>query len=212
MINPIERICNDVIRVVDIGLKTTVTHEGAPLPSLKDADDHDLSSKDRKLSSQLMRVNHTGEVCAQALYEGQALTARSKHVRSSLRNAASEERDHLRWCQQRLMELNAKPSLLNPFFFATSTVLGAVVGMLGDRINLGFVEATEDQVSEHLDRHLNSLPSSDTRSREILKRIREDELRHGQSAIEGGGARLPTFVRRLMTLISRAMTATVKHI
>lgn len=197
---------------MDVGLKTTFAREGAPLPTLEEGDDTELSSLDRKLSSQLMRVNHTGEVCAQALYEGQSITARSDTVRQDLQSAAKEERDHLNWCQHRLTELDAKPSFLNPLFFAASTMLGAVVGMLGDRINLGFVEATEDQVSEHLDRHLKALPSADTRSREILNRIREDELRHGQNAINRGGAKLPMVVRTMMTLSSRAMTSTAKHI
>ena len=212
MFSPVERLCNRTIRVVDLGLRATSSRNSKPLPSLQKDDNTNLAPHERKVSGQLMRINHTGEICAQALYEGQAATARSQSVRAVLKKAAREERDHLAWCQHRLNELNAKPSVLNPIFYAASSLVGGIVGMFGDRVNLGFVEATEDQVSKHLDRHLSSLPADDKRSREILTRIREDELRHGENAIEHGGTRFPLAIRAIMTMGSRVMTSTTKHI
>ena len=203
---------NRLIRIVDVGLRTITSKERTRLPALDSTDETDLTAAEEKVSSQLMRINHTGEICAQALYEGQAVTARSESVRAELQKAASEERDHLAWCQHRLDELNAKPSVLNPLFYIASSVIGSITGLLSDRLNLGFVEATEDQVSKHLDKHLRELPKDDSRSREILKQIREDELRHGQNAIAKGGTRFPLVVRTLMMLSSRVMTLTTKHI
>ena len=212
MFNPVERVSNRLIRIVDVGLRTITSKECTRLPALDPTDETDLTAAEEKVSSQLMRINHTGEICAQALYEGQAVTARSESVRAELQKAASEERDHLAWCQHRLDELNAKPSVLNPLFYIASSVIGSITGLLSDRLNLGFVEATEDQVSKHLDKHLRELPKDDSRSREILKQIREDELRHGQNAIAKGGTRFPLVVRTLMMLSSRVMTLTTKHI
>lgn len=156
----------------------------------------------------LMRVNHTGEICAQALYQGQALTARDPAVRAALLAAAAEETDHLAWCQSRLDELDSHPSRLNPAFYTLSYAMGAVTGLLGDRVSLGFVEATEDQVCRHLERHLDALPPDDARSREIVARMREDEARHGSEALERGGVEFPAPLKLAMTLLSRLMTET----
>ena len=160
----------------------------------------------------LMRINHTGEVCAQALYEGQALLAQDARTRAALRSAAREEADHLAWCEARLGELDSRPSLLNPAFYAASFALGAATALLGDRVSLGFVEATEDQVCRHIDEHLEALPSNDARSREILAHMRADEARHGETALANGGVAFPAPVRSAMRLLSRVMTVTTYRI
>jgi len=163
-------------------------------------------------SAGLMRINHTGEVCAQALYEGQALLARDARTRAALRAAAREEADHLAWCEARLVELHSHPSLLNPAFYAASFALGAATALLGDRVSLGFVEATEDQVCRHIDEHLEALPTGDARSREILAHMRADEARHGETALANGGVAFPGPVRSVMRLLSRVMTATTYRV
>lgn len=160
----------------------------------------------------LMRVNHTGEVCAQALYQGQAMTARDPEVRAALQRAADEEADHLAWCEARLNELQSGPSMLNPGFYALSYAMGALTGLMGDRISLGFVEATEDQVCRHLESHLAALPEEDARSREIVARMRDDEARHGSEAIARGGVEFPAPVKQAMTLLSKVMTETTYRI
>ena len=171
-----------------------------------DMDEAELTEGAKRLAGALMRVNHTGEVCAQALYEGQASTASSAEARTALLAAASEEHDHLGWCRERLEELGDRPSVLNPAFYAASFALGAAAGLFGDRISLGFVEATEDEVCRHLDRHLDRLPTEDQKSRAILATMRQDESRHGNEALQTGGMTFPTSVKRLMRLASRAMT------
>ena len=168
----------------------------------------DLSDAERQRAAELMRVNHCGEVCAQGLYEGQALTARSEHLRQALGKAAREEEDHLAWCQQRLTELDARPSILDGAFYVASFALGAATGLLGDRLSLGFVEATEDQVRRHLDSHLEQLPGGDAKSRAILEAMRADEVRHGEDATRAGGARYPLAIKTAMGLASKVMTAT----
>lgn len=170
--------------------------------------DAPLNKAERNHAAGLMRVNHTGEICAQALYEGQSLAARDPALRERLLKAAEEEADHLDWCAQRLKELDSHPSLLNPLFFGASYALGALTGLAGDRFSLGFVEATEDQVCEHLERHLDALPEADQRSRAILAQMREEEARHGAQASQMGGASFPEPVRQAMTLLSRLMTET----
>ena len=155
-----------------------------------------------------MRVNHTGEICAQALYEGQALTARSASARQSLLDAAAEERDHLGWCRERLDELDARPSVFDPIFYGASYVLGALTGLAGDKVSLGFVEATESQVVDHLDRHLDALPADDAKSRAIVEQMRADEEAHGTQAIEQGGEVFPQPVKDAMTVVSKVMTET----
>lgn len=154
----------------------------------------------------LMRINHTGEICAQALYQGQASTASLPHVRHAMEQAAREEEDHLAWCEARLRELDSAPSRLNPLFYAMSFSIGALAGLAGDRWSLGFVAETEQQVVRHLEAHLRQLPADDQRSKAILEQMREDELRHATHATEAGGAPLPPTIQSMMMLMSKVMT------
>ena len=160
-----------------------------------DTAEHNLSETERKLSSSLMRVNHSGEVSAQALYQGQALTARLEKVRDSMQRAALEENDHLAWTEQRLTELSSRKSLLNPVWYCGSFAIGAVAGLLGDKWSLGFVAETEHQVIRHLNEHLEKLPENDARSEAVLKQMKTDEAHHATVALEGGGAELPLPVK-----------------
>lgn len=187
----------------------TVTNSGhtAARPSPSDGHaDSELSEKERRHVSGLMRVNHTGEVCAQALYQGQALTAKLPTVRKEMQHAAAEEVDHLVWCEQRLRELDSQPSLLNPAWYGLSFALGAVAGAIGDKVSLGFVAATEERVCSHLRDHLKSLPEDDRKSRLIVQKMLEDEQRHGDKALEAGGTDLPQPVKDAMTAVSKVMT------
>jgi ubiquinone biosynthesis monooxygenase Coq7 len=159
-----------------------------------------------------MRVNHCGEVCAQALYDGQAITARNPEVLAMLQAAGAEEVDHLVWCEERLTELETHPSLLNPLFYAASWSLGAIAGLLGDRAGLAFVEATEDQVVQHLEQHLRELPEKDVASRAIVSQMRDDEARHGEAALAAGGGLFSPWQKRLMAGFARVMTATTYRI
>ncbi len=167
-----------------------------------------LDDDQRRLAARLMRVNHTGEVCAQALYHGQALTARLSDVREDMESAADEECDHLAWCEQRLDELGSRTSVLNPLFYAGSFAIGAVAGIAGDRWSLGFVAETEDQVVRHLEGHLKRVPTEDRKSRAVLQQMCDEESRHADRAREAGGARLPFPVRIAMRLSSKMMTST----
>jgi 3-demethoxyubiquinol 3-hydroxylase len=180
---------------------------GRPNPA-GDLPEAELSEAERADVAGMMRVNHAGEVCAQALYEGQALTARDPTVREALLEAAAEEIDHLAWCKARLDELNDHTSVLDPLWFGASYSLGAMTGLLGDRASLGFVEATEDQVCQHLELHMARLPESDQRTRAILEQMCDDERRHGDQALAAGGAEFPPAVKSLMRLVSRVMTET----
>ena len=153
-----------------------------------------------------MRVNHTGEVCAQALYQGQALTARRPELKAAMSQAAGEEIDHLAWCEERLQELHSHTSVFNPAFYALSFGLGALAGIAGDRWSLGFVAATEDQVCEHLRDHLGRLPADDDRSRHILQQMLDDEQQHADKAREAGAVHFTGPVKQAMTLVSRIMT------
>ena len=166
------------------------------------------SGSDPRHSAGLMRVNHTGEICAQALYSGQALFARNPEVRAALQSAASEERDHLAWCRTRLRELDARPSILDPAWYAGSFALGVVSGLAGDRWSMGFLAETEQQVERHLDGHLEKLPRDDARSRAVILQMRDDEHRHGEAGRALGGAELPHVVRLAMQAASKAMTKT----
>jgi ubiquinone biosynthesis monooxygenase Coq7 len=172
---------------------------GEPVPE-RDAD--------RKISGALMRVNHTGEICAQALYSAQALVARDDRVRATLQAAGNEERDHLAWCRERLGELQSRPSLLDPFWYAGSFAMGVASGLAGDRWSLGFLAETEDQVERHLEGHLARLPAQDQGSRAILEQMREDESRHGAAGRALGAAELPLPVKRAMQAVSKVMTRT----
>lgn len=160
----------------------------------------------------LMRVNHSGEVCAQALYHGQALTAKLPNVRREMEQAAIEEQDHLAWCENRLKELDSHTSLLNPVWYGLSFGMGAIAGIAGDKYSLGFVAETERQVSLHLEDHIRQLPAHDERSRKILEQMNEDELHHRDTALNAGGVDLPAPVRIAMTGISKLMTKTSYYI
>jgi len=169
----------------------------------------DLDESARKHAAGLMRINHTGEVCAQALYQGQALTARLPDVRESMEKSAGEEVDHLAWCETRLRELDSNTSLLNPLWYTMSFGLGAAAGLAGDRWSLGFVAETEEQVCRHLEDHLQKLPESDHKSRAILEQMIKDERQHGEAARNAGGTELPLPVKQLMSGLSRVMKKTV---
>lgn len=171
-----------------------------------------LEEKDREHAAGLMRVNHTGEVCAQALYQGQALTANLAEVRREMQQAAAEEIDHMQWCDERLRQLNSQPSVLNPLWYALSFGIGAGAGLIGDKVSLGFVAATEEQVSKHLEGHLQTLPQDDEKSRAIVEQMLEDERKHGHSALTAGGQEFPATVKALMTGISKLMTKTAYKI
>ena len=175
-------------------------------------DEAELSPPDREHAAALMRVNHVGEVCAQALYQGQALTARDAGARGALEQAAREEQDHLAWSGERIRELGGRPSLLNPLWYAGSLAIGAVAGALGDRWNLAFLAETERQVEEHLTGHLDTLPAADRRTRAVVEAMRADEARHRASAIELGAAELPEGARRAMRLASKVMTTVAYRI
>jgi ubiquinone biosynthesis monooxygenase Coq7 len=165
-----------------------------------------LGETQRRQSVRLMRVNHSGEVAAQALYQGQALTAGDATVAAAMRHAAAEEADHLAWCELRLRELNGRTSVLNPLWYAGSFAIGALAGMLGTRTNLGFVAETERQVEAHLRGHVQRLGEADPRSRAILQQMSHDEMQHGARAASLGGTELPSPVRAMMRMTARAMT------
>lgn len=171
-----------------------------------------LSAAEQRAAGRLMRVNHAGEVAAQALYQGQALTARDPRVREAMARAAREEGDHLAWCATRLRELDTPVSALTPVWYFGSLAIGAAAGLAGDRWSLGFLAETERQVEQHLDGHLARLPAADHASRAILETMRDDEIQHGASAVEAGAAALPAPVRAAMRLASRVMTWTAQRI
>ena len=171
-----------------------------------------LTDSERRHAAGLMRVNHTGEVCAQALYDGQAALARNGDTRAYLQHAAAEETDHLAWCGERLRELDSRPSLLNPLWYAGSFALAAAAAALGDRISLGFVIETERQVEAHLADHLERLPADDARSRAILATMQADEVRHADNALARGGGALPAPIPSLMRAASAVMKAVAYRI
>lgn len=194
----------------DAALKTVsgtvgTTRRHSPARELAEPE---LTADERQHSARLMRVNHCGEVCAQALYHGQSLTAKSSRTASAMKAAADEETDHLSWCETRINELDSHVSYLNPLWYGTSFVMGAIAGLLGDKINLGFVAATEEEVCRHLDDHLEKLPWGDEKSRSVLTQMREDEARHATHAIEFGGAKFPRPVKLAMRGVSNLMTRT----
>jgi ubiquinone biosynthesis monooxygenase Coq7 len=170
------------------------------------------ADQQRRHAAGLMRINHTGEVCAQALYQGQALTAKNTAVRAAMEHSAKEEVDHLAWCEQRLNELNSHTSHLNPLFYAASFAIGATAGAISDRISLGFVAATEDQVCEHLREHLVSLPLEDEKSRAIVSQMLSDEAAHASKAIAAGGQVFPAPVKKAMSLIAKVMTGSTYYV
>ncbi|MGD9020797.1 MAG: 2-polyprenyl-3-methyl-6-methoxy-1,4-benzoquinone monooxygenase [Lysobacterales bacterium] len=166
-----------------------------------------MDEEQRRHAAGLMRINHAGEVCAQALYAGQAITARNAEVQAEMQRAADEEIDHLGWCRERLDELDSRPSLLDPFWYAGSFAIGAVAGLAGDKWSLGFLKETENQVEAHLEGHIEKLPPEDARSRAILEQMKIDEARHAQMAEDSGAAELPRPVKELMKLTAGVMKA-----
>ncbi len=204
--SPIDRLLLNL----DTGLRTVfgqpvLTERPNPAQHLPETD---LNDAERVLAGRLMRINHAGEVSAQGLYQGQALTARLPEVRGKMERAALEENDHLEWCEGRARELGTHVSYLNPFWYAGSLAIGALAGAAGDKWSLGFVVETEHQVVRHLDEHLAQLPAHDLRSRAILEQMKEDEAHHATLALHAGGAPLPGPVKKLMGLVSKVMTRT----
>lgn len=190
------------------GLSTVFARPSAQRPSpAYGAPEADLDELARRHAAGLMRINHTGEVCAQALYSGQAAVARDAAVRAQLQEAAEEETDHLAWCAERLDELHSRPSLLNPLWYAGSYAIGVAAGLRGDGWNLGFVVETERQVEAHLAEHLQTLPADDARSRAVLEVMKADEARHADHALESGARALPAPIPQAMAAVSRVMKA-----
>ena len=203
-------IVDILIEEVDKGLKYSTQNyqlNKRDYPA-KNLEDSDLTELEKYHSAGLMRVNHSGEVCAQALYRGQALTAELNDVKEKMNEAASEELDHLAWCNKRLEELNQRPSILNPLWYGMSFTLGAIAGLAGDKWSLGFVEETEEQVIKHLDGHMKKVSSKDNKTKAIMKKMREDEEAHGLAAQKAGAAELPEEVKEIMSAVAKVMTTT----
>lgn len=169
----------------------------------------DMTDSERKHAAGLMRINHTGEVCAQALYQGQALTAKLPEVREAMEESAKEEIDHLVWCEDRIKELGSHTSVLNPAFYGLSFGIGALAGAVSDKVSLGFVAATEEQVCSHLSEHMTSLPTQDDKSKAVLLKMLEDEAKHATTALDAGGHKFPFPVKLAMTGLSKVMTKSV---
>ena len=210
---------DQILSSLDNALRTLAgaSHAGRAYPAAHvdaagNAETDVLDASERSLSGALMRVNHVGEVCAQALYQAQALTARTSELRTQMLCAAKEETDHLAWTQQRMQELGARASLLNPLWYASSFAIGLLAGRLGDRASLGFVVETERQVEQHLAGHLDRLPVADLRSRAVVEQMKDDERRHAEAALDAGASRVPSPVRWLMAGAARVMTATAHRI
>lgn len=204
---------DQLITVFDNSLRTVFATPQASRPNpAKQAEETTLSETEKRDAVGLMRVNHVGEVCAQALYQGQALTAKNPLVRVELEQAARDENDHLAWCESRIDELGGRKSMLNPFWYSVSFAMGAIAGALGDKWNLGFLAETEKQVEAHLDEHLAQLPEQDQKSRAIVQQMKEDESRHAQTAIEHGGVPLPLPVKGAMKLASQVMKKTAYYL
>ena len=198
----------------DKGLKTLAAnaHSLRPHPDQNIQQTTELSADEKRHAAALMRINHCGEVCAQALYNGQALTAKNPQTVLALEQASKEETEHLAWCEKRIHELGGRTSLFNPIWYAGSFTLGAIAGALGDKWNLGFLAETERQVGAHLNRHLDELPAADDKSRSILEQMKTDEAEHAATAIRLGGAELPDPVKAAMQRMSKVMTSTTYHL
>jgi ubiquinone biosynthesis monooxygenase Coq7 len=182
-----------------------------PVPG-ENLPNRELSAAEKRHAAALMRVNHSGEVCAQALYQGQALTARGDAARKTLERAAAEETEHLAWTAQRINELGGRVSVLNPFFYASSFAIGALSGFLGDKWNMGFLAETERQVEGHLDSHLEQLPAQDEKSRAIVAQMKEDEARHADTALAHGAAELPEPIKQAMRMSAHLMTVSTYRV
>ena len=181
-------------------------------PDRGEIPDAEFSDEEKKRIAALMRINHSGEVSAQALYQGQALTSKNKEIKEKLQQAALEENDHLQWTKNRINELGSHTSLLNPLLYGGSFAIGAFAGAIGDKWNLGFLAETEHQVVKHLEEHLDKLPGGDLRSRAILEQMKTDEQKHATTAIESGAAELPPPVKKLMAAMSKVMTGSTYYI
>ena len=209
-LTPIDRL----LAGANNALRTIAAPAGRPARKnpAADVDEADLSDKQRAHAAGLMRVNHAGEVAAQALYQGHAMVARDPTIEKQMQRAAEEEFDHLAWCEQRLNELNEGPSVLSPVWYAGAFAIGAASGVLGDKWSLGFIAETEKQVCAHLDSHLDELPDDDAKSRAIVKQMRDEEEEHGENAKDAGAAELPDPIRGLMKLTAKVMTRTAYRV
>ena len=208
--SPIDRL----IIEFDTALRSVVGGANAqrPTPDSEQSTKSVLDAQERKHAAGLMRVNHVGEVCAQALYQSQKLVARNPQIQEMLSHSGQEEMDHLAWCETRLQELGSHTSYLNPFWYAGSFAIGLAAGLAGDKWSLGFVAETEKQVENHLESHLEKLPLEDHRSRAIVEQMRVDEIEHGQAAVQAGGAVLPEPIQKMMQAMSKVMTKTAYKI
>ncbi|SRR5579883_960169 len=201
-----DRLClglDQAVRALTDNAKTT----GAPYPA-QSIEDSPLSDEQRKHSAALMRINHAGEICAQALYHGQGVISRSRETQAKMQAAAIEEGDHLAWCKQRLEELGSHTSYLNPLWYVGSFCIGTVAGVIGDKWSLGFVAETERQVIQHLQGHLQLLPEQDRRSYRILAQMEKEEAEHRDAAIESGAKELPGVIKGMMAIVSKVMVKT----
>jgi len=202
-----------LITEFDKGLRTLLAeqHSGRPHPD-KGQQETPMAEDEKRHAAALMRINHCGEVCAQALYNGQSLTSRNPEVVAALRQASQEETEHLAWCEKRINELGGRKSLLNPLWYTGSFAMGALAGALGDKWNLGFLAETENQVARHLQKHLEILPADDTKSRAILEQMHIDETQHAQTALDNGAAELPKPVKAGMQVLSTIMTKSAYYL
>ena len=204
---------DDLILGIDKALRTLFVAASTlrSVPGSGEAE-ADLSLEEKASAGALMRVNHVGEICAQALYQGQVLTCRDQEIRAALEKAAVEETEHLAWTERRILELGARKSILNPLWYLGALSIGAVVGRVGDGWNLGFLAETERQVKAHLDSHLDKLPTQDVRSRSIVAQMKSDEQRHAETAVALGAKELPAPARQAMRLAARVMTRTAYYL
>ena len=207
-LTPFDRVLSELEHALRTSTGGGVRAAARPSPAASLPKDEALDDAAREEAARLMRVNHAGEIAAQALYQGQAFMARDPKVRDAMAKSSDEETDHLAWCEQRLKELDGSVSKLDPLWYAGSFAIGALAGLAGDSLSLGFVGETERQVVEHLQGHLEKLPEADARSRAILEQMKADEARHGAAAERAGGAPMPAPVRTVMRLMSKVMTAT----
>ncbi|GLQ49469.1 2-polyprenyl-3-methyl-6-methoxy-1,4-benzoquinone monooxygenase [Dyella flava] len=201
-LTPLDRLLAGIERALETVAGSPEASRPSPAHGITHAE---MDDAERRHAAGLMRVNHTGEVCAQALYDGQAALARKEENRAYLQHAAAEETDHLAWCGERLRELDSRPSLLNPLWYAGSYAIGAVAALAGDKVSLGFVVETEKQVEAHLAEHMDKLPGQDQRSWAVLKQMQTDEVQHAQHALERGGIALPFPIPQLMHVSSMVM-------
>ena len=208
--SPVDRL----LLQADAALRTLLPFSGQPSrpsPGIVQPE-AELNEQQAQHVAGLMRINNTGEVCAQGLYQGQALTAKLPHVRQAMEHAADEEIDHLAWCEQRIRQLGSRPSILNPLFYSLSFGFGAAAGLISDKVSLGFVAATEDQVVRHLDEHLEQIPQEDQKTRAILEQMRVDEQQHACNALDAGGVRFPAPVKFGMSLLAKVMTSSTYRV